>query len=93
MTGAVCYGVSFGEWSQYGIARVFATRAEAEAWRKQQEMDCWQCKGRGHFNTGYGATPGGLIVPRKDQCRVCEGTGRVNDYEVEEFPFGPEEEP
>ena len=39
------------------------------------EMKCDQCKGKGYIEQNY--KNGSLLVPVKEWCEACKGTGRI----------------
>ena len=90
---SIVYGASRGSYSDYAVCRIFATKAEAVAWVAERgTIKCRYCDGSGKRTEWELSRPGqdccGLFVKR--DCNACDGAGSYSDYDIEEFPFGPD---
>jgi DnaJ-class molecular chaperone len=85
--GAIVYGATHGEYSDYRIAALFESEAKAKAWIKARgrRMPCWSCKGTGK----WGPDINGKLI----KCWKCNGKGTTkgdgNIYSVETFLWNP----
>lgn len=85
--GAIVYGATHGEYSDYRVAALFESEAKAKAWvrARKRKMPCFNCKGTGKWGPDFK----GKIL----KCWCCNGKGTQkgdgNEYSIESFPWNP----
>jgi len=85
--GAIVYGATHGEYSDYMIAALFESEEKAKEWIRVRTLKrpCLNCKGTGEW--------GPVSDKKMIECWVCHGRGITkgdgNDYSIEKFPWNP----